>query len=182
MSRMRGENGGGGRSRAANARCVRAHTRQLPRHHSGRRRWGTATLLVLDRSVDAAVTLLHDFTYQSMVYDLLELTTHGERHDLYKYSFKSTKGVTAQKDVLLSEADDKVWHELRHDHIADAIKSVISQLNAFLSHNKAANFDKTQVKTIKDMSDALAAMPEYRETLAKFEVGRASLFAFVGVG
>lgn len=138
---------------------------------AGARRDGDrGTLLLLDRSVDVVATLLHEFTYQAMVYDLLQVETHGPRHDLYNYKFKSNKKAVVTKDVLLSEADDKVWRDLRHEHIADAINSVLAQLNDFLKHNKAANFSKSKVKTIQDMSEALASMPEYRETLAKYEL------------
>jgi hypothetical protein len=30
------------------------------------------------------VTLLHDFHYQAMVYDVLDIKTHGPVHDLYR--------------------------------------------------------------------------------------------------
>jgi len=39
-------------------------------------------------------------------------------------------------------------------------------MNDFLKHNKAANFDKSKVKTIDDMTAALAAMPEVSRVLA----------------
>jgi syntaxin-binding protein 1 len=60
-----------------------------------------ATLLVLDRTEDPPAPLLHEFTYQAMVYDLLGVETHGKRHDLYENEFKSTKGGMVKKDVLL---------------------------------------------------------------------------------
>jgi syntaxin-binding protein 1 len=128
-----------------------------------------ATLLLLDRTEDVAGPLLHEFTYQAMVYDLLGVDAHGPRHDLYEYEFKSTKGGLAKKDVLLAETD-AVWRQLRHSHIAEAINWVIEELNAFLKNNKAANFKKSEVTSVEDMTEALRAMPEYKEMLAKYEL------------
>ena len=59
---------------------------------------------------------------------------------------------------------------MRHQHIAEAINWVIGELNEFLKNNKAANFKKSEVKSVADMSDALRAMPEYKEMLAKYEL------------
>ena len=65
-----------------------------------------ATLLILDRTEDVVAPLLHEFTYQAMVYDLLDVPTHGTKHDQYSYKFKSTKtGSTASKTVLLNDGD-----------------------------------------------------------------------------
>jgi hypothetical protein len=129
-----------------------------------------ATLLLLDRTEDVAGPLLHEFTYQAMVYDLLGVAAHGARHDLYEYEFKSSKtGGAAKKDVLLAETD-AVWRQLRHSHIAEAINWVIEELNAFLKNNKAANFKKSEVTSVADMTEALRAMPEYKEMLAKYEL------------
>eukprot|EP01108_Squamamoeba_japonica_P004423 TRINITY_DN3496_c0_g1_i1.p1 TRINITY_DN3496_c0_g1~~TRINITY_DN3496_c0_g1_i1.p1 ORF type:complete len:384 (+),score=201.41 TRINITY_DN3496_c0_g1_i1:780-1931(+) len=104
-----------------------------------------------------------------MVYDLLGVSPHGTKHDQYEYEFKTTKGAKKQKAVLLSESDP-VWLTLRHQHIAEAINWVIGELNDFLKNNKAANFAKHQVKSVQDMTDALRAMPEYKEMLAKYEL------------
>jgi hypothetical protein len=68
-----------------------------------------ATLLILDRSVDPVAPLLHEFTYQAMAYDLLEV-----ENDYYRYTFTSNTGVQ-KKDVILGETD-VLWPALRHMH------------------------------------------------------------------
>ena len=42
-----------------------------------------ATLLILDRSVDPVAPMLHEFTYQAMIYDLLGVPVSGKKHDIY---------------------------------------------------------------------------------------------------
>jgi hypothetical protein len=85
-----------------------------------------STLLILDRSVDALSPLLHEFTYQAMVYDVV-----GVSAGKYTYKSVNAKGEHVAKDVPLNE-DDALWVELRHMHIADAINHVIDDFNRFL--------------------------------------------------
>lgn len=43
-----------------------------------------ATLLIVDRSIDGLAPCLHEFTYQAMVYDLLNVELRTD-----KYSYKT---------------------------------------------------------------------------------------------
>jgi len=68
-------------------------------------------LLLLDRAYDCLSPLMHDFTYQSMVQDLLPMD--GDRITIQSETANdATK--TEAKDVLLDERDT-LWVELRGD-------------------------------------------------------------------
>jgi syntaxin-binding protein 1 len=122
------------------------------------------TLLILDRSVDALSPLIHDFYYQAMAYDLLEI--HGEQ---YHYAYQNNAGAKEERDVLLNEYD-KIWPTVRHMHIAETIDYVIDSFNDFLKNNKAAAIQKGKVADLKEMSEAVRAMPQYKELLAKYSL------------
>ena len=124
-----------------------------------------ATLLILDRTMDPISPLLHEFTYQAMVYDLLQVD-----NDKYIYNFTTNTGQTQKKDVILGETD-VLWPLLRHMHIADAIEWVINSFNEFLTNNKATKLaGGKQIENLKDMSEAMRAMPQYTEMLSKYSL------------
>lgn len=123
-----------------------------------------ATLLIVDRSIDPVAPLLHEFTYQAMAYDLLDI-----ENDHYRYNFTSNSG-SSKKEVILGETD-LLWPSLRHMHIADAINVVIDNFNEFLKTNKATKLTNgKQIDNLKDMGEAMRAMPQYTEMLSKYSL------------
>jgi len=140
-----------------------------------------AILLILDRTTDPITPLLHEFTYQAMVYDLL-----GVENDKYTYNYTTNTGATSSKDVILGETD-VLWPTLRHMHIADTIEFVIESFNEFLKNNKATKLaGGKQIDNLKDMSDAMRAMPQYNEMLSKYSLhismGNAAMDVFNRMG
>lgn len=125
-----------------------------------------AILLILDRTVDPISPLLHEFSYQAMVYDLLNV-----ENDKYTFNFMTNAGAAQKKEVILGEGTDVLWPVLRHMHIADTIEWVIESFNDFLKNNKATKLaGGKQIDSLKDMSDAMRAMPQYTEMLNKYSL------------
>ncbi len=115
--------------------------------------------------MDPISPLLHEFTYQAMVYDLLDV-----ENDKYSYNFTANAGGPQKKDVILGETD-VLWPVLRHMHIADTIGWVIDSFNDFLKNNKATKLaGGKEVGNLKDMSEAMRAMPQYTEMLNKYSL------------
>lgn len=127
-----------------------------------------ATLLILDRSHDVIAPILHEFTYQAMAYDLLNVDL--DKH-YYKYNTLTTGGANKDVEVILDE-HDLLWPTLRHMHIADTIEWILGAFDEFLKENKASQFyqGKTEVNSLEEMSAAMKAMPQYQEMLGKYSL------------
>ena len=101
------------------------------------------TLLIVDRSIDPAAPLMHEFTFQAMINDCL--ITQGEICYLPKTKSDqktdettplTTKEDPAAQGVVLGE-DDPLWTEYRHRHISEVMKTLTAEFKAF--RNKNAN-------------------------------------------
>lgn len=95
-----------------------------------------ATLVILDRSLDHASPLLHEFTYQAMITDLLPVEPSGTALK-YNYEYGQSDGTTGAKEVVLDESDT-IYTSVRHLHIAETTDKLIENFNKFLHENKAA--------------------------------------------
>jgi len=134
---------------------------------------GRATLLLLSRADDCLSPLLHEFTYQAMVYDLLDVD-----HEKITYSAEMAGSVdpegnavdTIDKDALLND-DDELWVELRGKHIADVIQILSGRIREIVNSSTgvalSANGTKAKALSLSQMSNALRALPEYREVMSK---------------
>ena len=110
--------------------------------------------------------LLHEFTYQAMAVDLLDI----EKGNQYKYEYEANSGKKGTKTALLDELDP-LWPTLRHRHIAETIDWVLQEFNDFLRDNPAARMDKGgDVGDLASMSEAIRGMPKYREMVAKYSL------------
>jgi len=118
------------------------------------------TLLLLDRGDDLVSPLMHDFIYQPMVHDLLEMD--GDR-----ITFTNDKGT--KSDVLLDEKDS-IWVELRGKHIAAVIETLSGRIREIMNSSTGSTLNKKQGEgnlSLSDMAAALKALPEYQEVMAK---------------
>lgn len=119
-----------------------------------------ATLLLLDRAQDCLSPLMHDFTYQPMVHDLLEM--EGDR-----ITYKNDKGT--KTDVLLDEKDS-VWVELRGKHIAAVIETLSDRIKEIMNSSTGSTLNTKQGEgnlSLSEMAAALKALPEYQEVMSK---------------
>lgn len=127
--------------------------------HSDRDR---GNLLILDRSYDPLTPLLHEYSYQAMITDLLNIEDGG----LVTYNINTGNG-EEKKQALLNESDD-LWTEHRHNHIA----KVITDLKERMQDMANSAGGKLQKKSGADMNiSAMAAavrdLPEYQQTMTK---------------
>lgn len=124
-------------------------------------------LLILDRAVDPLSPLMHEYSYQAMANDLLDVATDGT----VTYSTTTEGGRTQEKQVLLNSEMDEQWKELRHKHIAKVIASVKERMNDIISTNgtakrKGKKGGSEEAMDMSSMADAVKDLPAYRETMS----------------
>lgn len=120
------------------------------------------TLLLLDRSFDPATPLMHEYTYQALVYDLLHV-----ENNLLKYKASTGKG-EVEKEALLGEQDE-VWVELRNSHILKVIQVISDKMKDILANSAGAKLGKDKDKMeVAEMAAAVKQLPEYQQTMSRW--------------
>ncbi|CAM8957018.1 unnamed protein product [Rhodiola kirilowii] len=128
----------------------------------------TCELLILDRSVDQIAPVIHEWTYDAMCHDLLNMEGNKYTHEMPS----KTGGQPEKKDVLL-EDHDPIWLELRHAHIADASERLHEKMTGFISKNKAAQLHqggRDGELSTRDLQKMVQALPQYSEQIDKLSL------------
>ncbi|XP_059311148.1 protein transport Sec1a-like [Lycium ferocissimum] len=120
----------------------------------------TCELLILDRSVDQIAPVIHEWTYDAMCHDLLDMDGNKYVHEV-----PSKSGGPPEKKEVLLEDQDPVWLELRHTHIADASERLHDRFTNFVSKNKAAQMEQRDGGELstRDLQKMVQALPQYNE-------------------
>jgi len=125
------------------------------------------TFLLLDRADDCLTPLMHDFTYQAMVHDLLKMD--GDRIT-YQNEKADDVTQTEAKDALLDERD-AVWVDLRGKHIAAVIDNLSARIREIMNSSTGSAFGGGNKgsgnMSLSEMASALKALPEYKEVMSK---------------
>ncbi|MCO5547266.1 hypothetical protein L7F22_000713 [Adiantum nelumboides] len=128
----------------------------------------TCELLIVDRSIDPIAPVIHEWTYDAMCHDLLNM--EGNK---YVYEITTSAGRTDRKEVLLEE-HDPVWAELRHLHIAAVNKKLDEKMTTLKEKNKAAQIRlgsrEGQELTTRDMQKMVQALPQFRDQIEKLSL------------
>ncbi|KAJ4706289.1 SNARE-interacting protein KEULE [Melia azedarach] len=129
----------------------------------------TCELLILDRSVDQIAPIIHEWTYDAICHDLLNL--EGNK---YVHEVPSKPGGPPEKKEVLLEEHDPVWFELRHAHIADASERLHEKMTNFVSKNKAAQIQHGSREgselSSRDLQKMVQALPQYSEQIDKLSL------------
>lgn len=132
--------------------------------HTDRER---AQILIVDRSFDALTPLIHEFSYQAIAYDLLDIN-----EGVYNYQIELGKG-SQETTVLLNESDE-FWTENRHSHIAKVIETIKERLNDIIQSEpevaKLAKKDGGKELDISAMAAAVKKLPQYQQIMSKISL------------
>ncbi|KAI9303791.1 Sec1-like protein [Cunninghamella echinulata] len=124
------------------------------------------TLIILDRTIDPIAPFLHEFTYQAMLADLLpvEDAPTGLK---YAYEYTQEDGTSKEVEITLNE-QDTVYTSIRHMHIANTTEQLIDDFNKFVSENKGSSGGQSTVRSLTDMKQVIANLPQFQEMKTKF--------------
>ncbi|KAB1217102.1 SNARE-interacting protein KEULE [Morella rubra] len=135
----------------------------------------TCELLILDRSVDQIAPIIHEWTYDAMCHDLLNL--EGNK---YVHEVPGKTGSLPEKKEVLLEDHDPIWLELRHAHIADASERLHEKMTSFISKNKAAQMQQGSRAcalcrgggelSTRELQKMVQALPQYSEQIDKLSL------------
>lgn len=121
-------------------------------------------IVILDRSFDPLTPILHDYSYQSMVTEFLDL-----KGDMVEYETEDATGKKIKNTATLSDEDD-LWAKYKHEFIGHAVMNVSREFEEFVANNKSSqvgSMDMSQLD-LKTMSDIIKKMPMYKELMAKY--------------
>lgn len=123
-----------------------------------------AELILIDRSADPFAPILHEFTYEAMVHDLLDVRDGNK----VTYMAELANGAKEEKTLVLDESD-ATWQEFRFQHISDAQQGIVKKYQGFVSSNKnIVGMQSGQGKVdMHVMRDAVANMPQYKDQLTQ---------------
>ena len=119
------------------------------------------TLIILDRRYDLVTPLLHAFSYQNLVYDLLKT-----RDNLLFFNPQGSFGENMKKARL--DESDPVWMKFRYSHVTIVIQKLLQVMNEF------TNTDLSNL-TIEELSQISKDLPEFSENLARHILHLATL-------
>lgn len=128
---------------------------------------GSLTVLIVDRSVDVAACVVHEYTYEALVYDLLDEVLDVDRH-VVRLNGSGRPGATkpgpGEKDVLLSESDP-LWQRMRHWHLTEVSNQVRVMVETLMkSAAKEGDMDTAA------LLQKVRSLPEHRDTMARCDL------------
>jgi syntaxin-binding protein 1 len=138
-----------------NRQGVSGETGGVPRFGS------TCDVLVLDRACDPVAPLAREWTYEAMVFDLLDVSPLG----VYAYEIETNAG-TQKKQAVLGESDP-LFVELRHEHIAFVLNALAEKAKAF-SDAGGGRLDADA--STGSLKRAVESLPRFMEAQAKLSV------------
>ncbi|KAF2265789.1 Sec1-like protein [Lojkania enalia] len=121
-------------------------------------------LYITDRSMDLFAPFLHEFTYQAMAHDLLNVKEADKI--TYRTVINEGQPDAEEKDMELSEKD-RIWVENRHRHMKDTIDKLMGDFRKFIEDN--AHFTNQDSQNIAGMNglnaikDMIAGLPQFQE-------------------
>ncbi|KAK7252658.1 hypothetical protein RIF29_36764 [Crotalaria pallida] len=145
--------------------CLMKYKRSIPNFPQTE----TCEMLIIDRSIDQIAPVIHEWTYDAMCHDLLNM--EGNK---YVREVPHKCGAPPEKKEVLLEDHDPIWLELRHTHIADASERLHEKITSFKSKNKAAQIqhgsrDSGEMST-RDLQKMVQALPQYSEQIDKLSL------------
>jgi syntaxin-binding protein 1 len=110
--------------------------------------------------MDMFAPILHEFTYQAMAHDLLQI----KDHDKVTYRTILNEGTPQQEEKEMEIGEkDKIWVENRHQHMSKTIEKLMNDFKKFIADNPHFANQDAQNVSINQIKDMLAGLPQFQE-------------------
>jgi len=113
----------------------------------------TCEVLILDRSFDYVAPIIHEWTYEAIIHDLLNVP-----NSVYSYSINTNKGV--EDKIAKLDEKDSLFVELRHAHVAKVMGDLFEK----------GRVENEATKKNADIKRIVQALPETLERRAKLSI------------
>lgn len=127
----------------------------------------TCKLLILDRSFDLISPILHEFTYQAMMEDVLDdLIIDDEFRNVYTDS----SGDQRERLALIDDTDP-IFAQIKHKQIGDTMVWLDEKTKAFASMYGVGNFGKEKANgDIQNIVKMMREVPKFQELGSKYSI------------
>jgi len=111
-------------------------------------------LLILDRSVDVSTPLLHDYFYECMVYEIMEVKDNVLRFNNAEHKF---------------DEHDHLWKRHKAKHLAEVLGDVQKEFKIFMENDiSKVQSGKETLDNFEKMSGVMQNMKNYKEQSKNF--------------
>jgi syntaxin-binding protein 1 len=109
-------------------------------------------LLIVDRTIDISSPLLHDYNYETMIYDL--------------FTTKDNELEFNEKKYKLDEKDE-LWMKYKNKHMCQVFEELQRDFDAFMQ-NDYNKVNKSEEQSFDEMANVLRDMKGYKHKTALF--------------
>ena len=114
-------------------------------------------MLILDRGFDLISPIIHDYFYESLVYEFSNVKEEGEVK------------INESKTVFLNDQDE-LWVRFRNKHVAEVHAKLNEEVSQVASESKNKYAKNTQDMSLTEMAEVIRSMPKYEEMMKKYQV------------
>ncbi|GMM39019.1 Sec1 protein [Saccharomycopsis crataegensis] len=120
-------------------------------------------LVIVDRSIDLMELFLHEFNYESMIYDYLPRSEFNNKSSVVFYSSENARGTKIKKvSKLTTRAKDKYFDKYRYLHIAKAYDMLNDDIKKMVEDNPLL-MNTSNAKSTTDILHIMAHSQEFNE-------------------
>ena len=123
-----------------------------------KRKQRSGILLITDRTIDPTSPLLHDYNYQSMVYDLLSNLIQNKNE--IKIKNESSK----------LDDNDFLWEKYKNKHLIKVFEQLSDDFDEFMKSDLGKIGQNKEMETFADMEHSLQNMESYKKANKLFSI------------
>ena len=138
---------------------------------ANKKKYSTPLLFIIERLEDIPTIFMHQFTYQSILYDIFEIDS------LYRV-------LDGKSNDVCINPTKKTWRENRFLHISKVSKQLYEELNEFAkldqsnreklnktisSKESAENYGKSKRGSLSDLQAVVRAIPKQKELINDYQ-------------